>query len=118
MPGDWSRLEVEATVADYFDMFESELRGEPYKNAEHNRPLRALLDDRARGGPSPPGGWNHIIRFCEALTRQRRRAVCCVQLLSHMAGLERCRSAGSSRNPGARARVSLDAPSVRRSTAS
>lgn len=43
MPGDWSRLEVEATVADYVAMLESEIRGEPYSKAEHRRALQPLL---------------------------------------------------------------------------
>ena len=46
---DWSRQEVEATVRDYFDMLASELRGEPFNKAAHNRALRARLDDRTGG---------------------------------------------------------------------
>ena len=49
MSRDWSRLEVEATVRDYFDMLASELRGVPYIKAAHNETLRAFLDDRTRG---------------------------------------------------------------------
>lgn len=49
MPGDWSRLEVEATVADYVAMLESEIRGEPYSKAEHRRDLQPLLDGRSEG---------------------------------------------------------------------
>ena len=49
MARDWSLLEVEATVRDYFDMLASELRGAPYIKAAHNETLRALLDDRTRG---------------------------------------------------------------------
>lgn len=47
MARDWSRLEVEATVADYFDMLASELRGEPYNKSEHRRNLKPLLDGRS-----------------------------------------------------------------------
>jgi hypothetical protein len=35
MPADWSRAEVEATVADYFAMLEEELRGVPYNKTAH-----------------------------------------------------------------------------------
>ncbi len=49
MSRDWSRQEVEATVRDYFDMLASELRGEPFNKAAHNKALRARLDDRTRG---------------------------------------------------------------------
>lgn len=45
----WSQVEVEAAVAEYFEMLEMELRGEPYNKAEHNRRLQQLLQDR------PPG---------------------------------------------------------------
>ena len=37
---DWSRLEVEAAVSDYFEMLTKELRGESFNKAEHNRDLR------------------------------------------------------------------------------
>jgi hypothetical protein len=46
---DWSRLEVEAAVADYLDMLALELRGEPFSKAEHNRNLTRVLNDRTRG---------------------------------------------------------------------
>jgi hypothetical protein len=39
----WSHEEVEAAVADYFDMLTKELRGEAYNKAEHNRHLQRLL---------------------------------------------------------------------------
>lgn len=45
----WSQVEVEAAVADYFDMLGLELRGEPYNKAEHNRQLQRLLQNRPRG---------------------------------------------------------------------
>jgi hypothetical protein len=46
MARNWSRTEVEATVADYFDMLYHELSGSPPKKSEHRRRLAALLDDR------------------------------------------------------------------------
>jgi hypothetical protein len=46
---DWSRLEVEAAVTDYFAMLLLDLRGEPYNKAEHNRHLLPLLNGRTRG---------------------------------------------------------------------
>jgi len=45
----WSREEVEATVADYFDMLGKELKGSNYNKAEHNRSLFKLLDSRSHG---------------------------------------------------------------------
>ncbi len=49
MPGDWSRPEVEAVVADYFAMFESELVRRTYRKTEHRRALALLLNDRSEG---------------------------------------------------------------------
>jgi hypothetical protein len=49
MPEDWSRLEVEAVVADYFAMLTLELRGESFNKAERNRNLRQELNNRPRG---------------------------------------------------------------------
>src|SRR6184192_2167961 len=49
VPDNWSREEVEAAVADYFDMLAKELRGEPFNKAEHNRVLQRMLDKRSRG---------------------------------------------------------------------
>lgn len=49
MPGNWSRLEVEATVADYVAMLEAELRGDPYSKAAHRRGLLPMLNDRSEG---------------------------------------------------------------------
>jgi len=45
---DWSTAEVDLTVADYFRMLASELAGEAYSKADHNRRLRPLLDGRSR----------------------------------------------------------------------
>jgi hypothetical protein len=46
-PADWSRVEVEATVADYFNMLAAELVGVPYSKAAHRRKLVALLNNRS-----------------------------------------------------------------------
>jgi len=46
---DWTRGEVEATVAVYFKMLEWELRGEAFNKAEENRQLQQLLPGRSRG---------------------------------------------------------------------
>jgi hypothetical protein len=46
---DWSKLEVEAAVADYLEMLALELRGEPFNKAERNRNLARVLDGRTRG---------------------------------------------------------------------
>jgi len=46
--GDWTRDEVEATVADYFAMLDLELRAEPYSKAEHNRRLQQRIG-RSKG---------------------------------------------------------------------
>jgi hypothetical protein len=47
MPNDWSREEVEATVADYLAMLASELAGVPYNKAAHRRDLARQLDNRS-----------------------------------------------------------------------
>lgn len=46
---DWSKIEVEAAVADYLSMLSLELRGDAFKKAEHNRNLMQLLNGRTRG---------------------------------------------------------------------
>jgi hypothetical protein len=46
---DWSRDEVEATVADYFAMLADELAGLPVNKADRNRRLRGLLRNRSKG---------------------------------------------------------------------
>lgn len=46
---DWSRAEVEAIVADYFDMLAKELRGERYSKADHRRRLIGILSGRTKG---------------------------------------------------------------------
>ena len=47
MGEDWSREEVEATVADYFDMLNNELRGLDYNKTDHRRRLARLLNARS-----------------------------------------------------------------------
>ena len=46
---DWSRAEVEATVADYFDMLDHEIRGREYNKTTHRRALGRMLDGRSDG---------------------------------------------------------------------
>ena len=46
--GDWSDAENDRIVADYFDMLESELAGQPYSKAGHNRALQTRLSGRTR----------------------------------------------------------------------
>lgn len=47
MRNDWSRSEVEATVADYLAMLTSELAGAPYNKTAHRRELVKLLNGRS-----------------------------------------------------------------------
>ena len=49
MAQDWSRTEIEATVADYFDMLDHELRGRGYNKSAHRRRLAELLNNRTDG---------------------------------------------------------------------
>jgi hypothetical protein len=42
-------VEVEAIVADYFDMLDQELRSQPFSKTEHRRRLKSLLDGRSDG---------------------------------------------------------------------
>ena len=46
---DWSLHEVEAAVADYFEMLTAELAGSTPNKAERNRLLRKRLRDRSHG---------------------------------------------------------------------
>jgi Domain of unknown function (DUF3883) len=43
---DWSRIEVEAVVADYLQMLTLELSGQSFNKTEHRRRLLLLLDNR------------------------------------------------------------------------
>lgn len=45
---DWTRIEVEACVADYLRMLTLQLQRESYSKSEHARRLMKLLDDRSR----------------------------------------------------------------------
>lgn len=49
MAQDWSEVEVQAIVADYFAMLDCELRGQAYSKADHRRQLEALLNNRSKG---------------------------------------------------------------------
>jgi hypothetical protein len=49
MAEDWRQEEVEATVADYFNMLDKELRGHDYNKTEHRHRLSALLKNRSEG---------------------------------------------------------------------
>lgn len=49
MADNWSALEVEAAVADYFSMLRLELAGERYNKSQHRRVLMAHLDNRSHG---------------------------------------------------------------------
>lgn len=47
--GDWSDIENDLIVADYFDMLGMELVGIPFNKAERNRKLQSALNGRSRG---------------------------------------------------------------------
>jgi len=49
MSRDWSREEVEAIVADYFEMLTAELQLRAYNKTEHRKRLRKLLNSRTDG---------------------------------------------------------------------
>ena len=49
MAGNWSRIECEATVQDYFAMWVAECRQQPYSKAEHRRLLKKKLRNRSDG---------------------------------------------------------------------
>jgi hypothetical protein len=46
---DWTQEEVEATIADYFDMLNKELHSEEYNKTTHRRQLSRLLNNRSDG---------------------------------------------------------------------
>lgn len=46
---DWTEQEVDAAVADYFEMLRLEARQERYNKAEHNARLRRVLGGRSKG---------------------------------------------------------------------
>ena len=45
----WSSIEINAIVADYFDMLAKELKGERYSKAAHRRALLPMLFNRSDG---------------------------------------------------------------------
>jgi hypothetical protein len=45
----WSKIEVELIVADYFQMLSNELIGKEYVKAEHRKKLLPLLNNRSEG---------------------------------------------------------------------
>ena len=49
MPDDWTRGEVEAIVADYFSMVQSELAGQNYSKTAHRTALAPELNGRSKG---------------------------------------------------------------------
>lgn len=49
MPEDWSREEVEVTVAAYLDMLDQELRQASFNKSDARRRLRAMLNGRSEG---------------------------------------------------------------------
>lgn len=49
MAGNWSKSEVEAAVADYFDMLRSELTGQKYNKTAHRHVLMEQLNNRSDG---------------------------------------------------------------------
>ena len=49
MTRDWTKAEVDAIVADYFDMLQAELRGGSFNKSEHRRGVAPKLDDRTDG---------------------------------------------------------------------
>lgn len=46
---DWTTTENDLIVADYLAMLALEISGQPFNKAEHNRNVRACLNDRSRG---------------------------------------------------------------------
>lgn len=46
---DWSNIEVELIVADYFSMLKAELIGQPFNKTEHRNKLHPLLNSRSDG---------------------------------------------------------------------
>ncbi len=49
MSKDWNHEEVEATVAEYFNMLDKELRGLDYNKTSHRRYLSSMLNNRSDG---------------------------------------------------------------------
>jgi hypothetical protein len=49
MSTDWTNIEIDLILSDYFDMLRMELSGEKYSKAEHYRGLIPLLNNRSKG---------------------------------------------------------------------
>ena len=49
MANDWTEIEVEAAVADYFAMLRLELAGQKYNKTEHRHALMERLNNRSNG---------------------------------------------------------------------
>ena len=49
MAQDWTEAEVDAIVADYFEMLQAELRGDSFNKSEHRRGVAPKLDNRTDG---------------------------------------------------------------------
>lgn len=49
MAEDWSEIEVEVIVEDYFSMLLEEIAGKPYVKSEHRRKIAPLLNSRSEG---------------------------------------------------------------------
>lgn len=49
MAEDWSEIEVEVIVEDYFSMLLDEIAGKPFNKAEHRRKIAPLLNSRSEG---------------------------------------------------------------------
>lgn len=46
---DWSEIEVEYIVSDYFEMLSQELKGNDFNKAQHRRNLQKILNSRSEG---------------------------------------------------------------------
>lgn len=46
---DWSEIEVEYIVSDYFEMLSQELKGNDFNKAQHRRDLQKILNGRSEG---------------------------------------------------------------------
>ncbi|MGH9428933.1 MAG: DUF3883 domain-containing protein [Terriglobia bacterium] len=81
MPEPWSLKEVEATVADYFRMFELHLVGQKYNKTEHRNHLLPLLNNRTPAAVELKHqnisailnklGWHFILGYKPARNYQR-----------------------------------------------
>ena len=65
MASNWSESEVEAAVADYFDMLRSELNGQKYNKTAHRRALMEQLNNRSDGSVELKHQNNHFLQTTE-----------------------------------------------------